>query len=65
MICSFVLLGDFNVNSFDNSHPLYSKLLLILTSLSLVQVVSEPTPHRCACTLYCGFITPNKQVVSL
>ena len=40
---SFVLLGDFNVNFFDNSHPLYSKLLLISTSLSLVQVVSEPT----------------------
>jgi len=40
---SFVLLGDFNVNFFDNSYPLYSKLLLISTSLSLVQVVSEPT----------------------
>ena len=43
LFSNFVLLGDFNVNFFDTSHPLFSKLQLVSSSLSLVQVVSEPT----------------------
>ena len=40
---NFVLLGDFNINVNNPSHPLYSNLCNILNSFSLVQVISEPT----------------------
>ena len=39
---NFVLLGDFNVN-FCNTHPLYSYISNLMSSLSLTQVVSSPT----------------------
>ena len=42
-LSNFVLLGDFNVNYFETSHPLFSKLLLISDSLSLTQIVTFPT----------------------
>ena len=38
----FVLLGFFNINVNNPSHPLYSNLYNILNSFSLAQVVSEP-----------------------
>ena len=38
-----ILLGDFNINFLDNTHPLFTKLLIITSSLSLSQIVSEPT----------------------
>ena len=40
---SFVLLGDFNVNVNNVSHPLLSNLYDLLDCFSLVQVVPEPT----------------------
>ena len=40
---NFVLMGDFNVNFLDNTHPLFSKLLTVTSSLSLTQVVTSPT----------------------
>ena len=47
LLSNFVLLGDFNVNYFDTSHPLFSKLLSVSNSLTIIQVVSVPThtPH--------------------
>ena len=40
---NFVLLGDFNVNFYNPSHPLFSNLCNIIDCYSLSQVVSEPT----------------------
>ena len=40
---NLILLGDFNINFFNNSHPLFTKLLIVTSSLSLSQIVSEPT----------------------
>ena len=40
---NFVLLGDFNVNYFCNSHPLYQHLCNLTYSFSLTQVVDSPT----------------------
>ena len=40
---NFVLVGDFNVNVSNPSHPLLPKLNRMLDCLSLTQVVSEPT----------------------
>ena len=40
---NFVLMGDFNVNFSDNTHPLFSKLLTVTSCLSLTQVVTSPT----------------------
>ena len=45
LLSSFILLGDFNVNYFDISHPLFSKLLSVSNSLTLTQVVSVPTHY--------------------
>ena len=42
-LANFILLGDFNINFFDTSHPLFSKLCLVTNSLSLTQVVNAPT----------------------
>ena len=44
---SFVLIGDFNINFLDPSHPLFSTLCNILSSFGLTQVVKEHTHiHR-------------------
>ena len=40
---NFVLLGDFNVNINNPSHPLFSNLCSMLDSFSFEQVVTEPT----------------------
>ena len=40
---NFLLLGDFNINFCDSSHPLYSRLINLCNSFMLTQVVSEPT----------------------
>ena len=37
------LIGDFNVNFLEPTTPLYHKLLSIVSSFNLTQVVSEPT----------------------
>ena len=42
-LTNFVLLGDFNVNFYNTSHPLFSNLCNILDCLSLSQVVPEST----------------------
>jgi len=42
---NLVLVGDFNVDFCKSSHTLYQKLLTILSSFSLTQVVSSPTHH--------------------
>ena len=42
-LSNFILLGDFNVNYLETSHPLFSKLLLLSNSLSLTQCVTFPT----------------------
>ena len=45
LLSNFILLGDFNVNYFDTSHSLFSKLLLVSNSLALTQVVSDAIAH--------------------
>ena len=40
---NFILLGDFNVNFVNPSHPLYSKLCNIMSTYCLTQIVSECT----------------------
>ena len=40
---NLILLGDFNINFLNNSHPLFTKLLIVTSSLSLSQIVSELT----------------------
>ena len=40
---TFVLLGDFNIDFLNQEHPLFSKLLYIMNSFDLTQVVSSPT----------------------
>ena len=42
-LSNLILLGDFNVNYLETSHPLFSKLLLLSNSLSLTQCVTFPT----------------------
>ena len=44
--CNYILLGDFNVNLYNQNHFYYSKLVNIFSSFGLTQVVSEPT-HVC------------------
>ena len=44
-LSNFILLGDFNVNYFNHSHPLFTKLLFVSSSLSLTQVVTVPTHY--------------------
>ena len=44
LLSNFILLRDFNVNYFDTSHPLFSKLLSVSNSLTLTQV-SVPTHY--------------------
>lgn len=50
LLCSsnLYLIGDFNVDFLSKVSPLYSKLLSIVSSFDLTQIVSEPTritPH--------------------
>ena len=40
---NFVLVGDFNIDFCNPSHILYQRLLTILSSFSLTQVVPSPT----------------------
>ena len=40
---NFVLLGDFNINYFCITHPLYHHLCNLENSFSLTQVVDSPT----------------------
>ena len=44
---NFVIVGDFNIDFCNASYVLYQKLLTILSSFSLTQVVLNPTtpPH--------------------
>ena len=49
-LANFILLGDFNINFFDTSHPLFSKLTLVSNSLSLTQVVTVPTHVTSTCS---------------
>lgn len=37
------LLGDFNINYLDKNTPLYNKLLSLVSSFCLTQIVNEPT----------------------
>ena len=43
LFSNFVLLGDFNVNVFNPLSPMFNNLQTLLSSLCLVQIVSEPT----------------------
>ena len=40
---NFVLLGDFNINYNNPSHPYFTDLCNLINSFSLIQVVPEPT----------------------
>ena len=40
---NFCLIGDFNIDFFVSNTPLYNKLLSVVSSFNLTQVVSEPT----------------------
>ena len=40
---NFYLIGDFNIDFFVSNTPLYNKLLSVVSSFNLTQVVSEPT----------------------
>ena len=44
---NFVLVGDFNIDFCNPSHNLYQRLLTILSSFSLTQVVPSPTHTSC------------------
>ena len=48
-LANFILLGDFNINFFDTSHPLFSKLHMVSSSLSLTQVVTTLTHFSSTC----------------
>ena len=39
----FYLIGDFNIDYFCTSHPLYCKLTSVVSSFNLTQIVTEPT----------------------
>ena len=39
----FYLVGDFNINFLDVPTPLYHKLISVVSSFNLTQIVSEPT----------------------
>ena len=39
----FYLIGDFNIDFLTHSHPFYQKLLSVVSSFNLTQIVSEPT----------------------
>ena len=41
--CNYILLGDFNVNFCNQSHPFYSKLYSIFESFCLSQIVTDHT----------------------
>lgn len=41
--CNYILLGDFNVDFCNHSHPFYSRLYSIFSSFCLTQIVSDPT----------------------
>ena len=43
VLCNFYLIGDFNVDFFNLNSPLYNKLMSVVASFSLSQIVSEPT----------------------
>ena len=43
---SFVLIGDFNIDFYNSSHPLFSQLNALLYSFSLTQVVHSPTHSK-------------------
>ena len=45
LLSNFILLGDFNVNYFDTTHPLFPKLLSVSNNLALTQIVSIPTHY--------------------
>ena len=45
LLTNFILLGDFNINYLDVTHPLFLKLLSVSNSLTLTQVVSDPTHY--------------------
>ena len=49
-LANFILLGDVNINFFDTTHPLFSKLCLVSNSLSLTQVVTIPTHFSSNCS---------------
>ena len=40
---NYILLGDFNINFCNPTHPLYSRLTNLCNSFMLTQVVTEPT----------------------
>ena len=64
---NFVLLGDFNVNFDDVSHPLYSDLCDLSTMLNMSQVVVGPTHihHHGSCsTIDLVFISNHIKVSS-
>ena len=48
-LANFILLGDFNINFFDTSHPLFPKLHMVSSSLSLTLVVTTPTHFSSTC----------------
>ena len=41
--CNFLLIGDFNIDLLASHSCLYSKLLSVVSSFNLTQIVSEPT----------------------
>ena len=43
LFSNFYLIGDFNIDYFCTSHPLYCNLTSVVSSFNLTQVVSEPT----------------------
>ena len=43
LFSSFVIIGDFNVNFCNTSHPLHNALTDVLNSFNLTQVVGEHT----------------------
>jgi len=55
---NFVLVGDFNVDFCNSSHILYQKLLTILSSFSLTQVVPSPTHHLMYWQIYSDWPCP-------
>ena len=40
---NFYLIGDFNIDYFCTSHPLFCNLTSVVSSFNLTQIVSEPT----------------------
>lgn len=62
LLTNFILVGDLNIDFCNHNNPLYSKLVSVISSFSLYQVIKEPTrynPSGTSSTIDLAFISPD------